>query len=73
MDEDDPDGKGSIDDKDSSQRCATSKVINLEYGDEGSTQCISKLSQEEFDKNFNQYALRLEKIEQESMEQLKYR
>jgi hypothetical protein len=45
--------------------------VNLEYIDEGSTQCISKLSEEEFDKNFNQYALRLEMIEKESMEYLK--
>jgi hypothetical protein len=30
----------------------SSKVINLEYVDEGSTQCISKLSEDEFDKNF---------------------
>lgn len=56
-----------------SRSSAAIKVVNLEYVDEGSTQCISKLSEEEFDKNFNQYAQRLEKIEQESMEYLKNR
>lgn len=37
------------------------KVVNLEF-DDGSTQCISKLSDQEFDKNINLFAQRLERI-----------
>ena len=38
------------------------KVINLEF-DDGSTQCISKLSDQEFDKKIGLFAQRLERIE----------
>lgn len=48
--------------KDQEQSAEDERVVNLEF-DDGSTQCISKLSDQEFDKKIGLFAQRLEKIE----------